>query len=424
MRSPMTTVVIALVALLIATLVGDTRAEQALTVEQVVALALEANPQVRAARARWYSAGHSINQNYAPADPILSYGNFDSPTDGIDHASSHSLQVSQALQFPGKALLQAESAKRTAAIARLTYEAALRDIRAQAETGYYQILLDGALADLTAENVASLRRVLEVTEVAYSSSSVTQADFIGAEFELAAAEQQERQFRTAEANDETALNQLLNRSPNQPLPLDRRLEFSPLEARLDTLVDQATRLRQEILQAALAERNSATALTLAKLEYAPDYSVTYIFNHYLISSAAPAPNITQTHGFSIAFNAPLFFWLKQNEDVTRAGYDLEAAREDLSSIKNQTAAQVTTLYRQAQLSYSTAVLYRNSLIPLARQWFEVALVGYQGSKIDFVTLATTLRQSNDARVVYLQAANQFLAQRIALEQAIGGPIPR
>src|SRR5208282_5882284 len=134
----------------------------------------------------------------------------------------------------------------------------------------------------------------------------------------------------------------------QPLLLDRRLEFSPLEARLDTLVDQATRLRQEILQAALAERNSATALTLAKLEYAPDYTLTYIFNHYLISSAAPAPNITQTHGFSIAFNAPLFFWLKQNEDVQRASYDLEAAREDLSSIKNQTAAQVTTLYRQAQ----------------------------------------------------------------------------
>jgi len=411
-------------AILLAILARDIRAEQTLTADQVIALALEANPQVRAARARWYSANHSINQNYAPADPILSYGNFDSPTDGIDHASSHSLQVSQSLQFPGKALLQADTAKRTAAIARLTYEAAQRDIRAQAETAFYQILLDSALADLAAEMVGSLRRVLEVTEVAYSASTATQADVIGAQFDFSAAGQQERQIRVSVANDETALNQLLNRSPNQPLLLDRRLEFSPLEARLDTLVDQATRLRQEILQAALAERNSATALTLAKLEYAPDYTLTYIFNHYLISSAAPAPNITQTHGFSIAFNAPLFFWLKQNEDVTRASYDLEAAREDLSSIKNQTAAQVTTLYRQAQLSYSTAVLYRNSLIPLARQWFEVALVGYQGSKIDFVTLVTTLRQSNDARVAYLQAANQFLAQRIALEQAIGGPIPR
>jgi cobalt-zinc-cadmium efflux system outer membrane protein len=423
MRSPVTTTAIAL-AILIVILAGQARAEQPLTVDQVVALALEANPQVRAARARWYSASHTIQQNYAPVDPILSYGNFDSPTDGFDHASSHSLQVGQALQFPGKALLQADNAKRTASIARLTYDASLRDVRAQAQTAFYQILLDSALADVTATNVASLRRVLEVTEVAYSTSSVTQSDFIGAEFSLAQAQQQERQFRTAEANDETTLNQLLNRSPSQPLHLDHRLEFGALETRVDTLIEQASALRQEILEAALTERNTETALTLAKLEYAPDYTVTYIFNHYLLPSAAPAPSITQTHGFSISFNAPVFFWLKQNEDIKRATYDMEAAREDLSSIRNQTAAQVTTLYRQAQLSYNTAVLYRDSLIPLARQWFEVALVGYQGGKIDFITLATTLQQSNDTRVAYLQAANQFLAQRIALEQAIGGPIPK
>jgi len=423
MRTPMTSAAVAL-AILVAILVGQARAEQALTVDQVVAMALETNPQVRAARARWYSASHSIQQNYAPVDPILSYGNLDSPTDGIDHASAHSLQVAQALQFPGKALLQANNAKRTASIARLTYDASLRDVRAQAETAFYQVLLDSALAEVTASNVKSLRRVLEVTEVAYSSSSVTQSDFIGAEFSLAQAQQQERQFRTAEANDETTLNQILNRSPSQPLHLDHRLEFSALEIRVDTLIEQASAIRQEILQAALTERNTETALTLAKLEYAPDYTVGYIFNHYLLPSDAPAPTLTQTHGFSISFNAPVFFWLKQNEDIKRATYDLQAAREDLNSIRNQTAAQVTTLYRQAQLSYNTAVLYRDSLIPLARQWFEVALVGYQGGKIDFITLATTLQQSNDTRVAYLQAANQFLAQRISLEQAIGGPIPK
>jgi cobalt-zinc-cadmium efflux system outer membrane protein len=409
---------------LIVAMAAAARADQPLTVEQVVALALEANPQVRAARARWYSASHSVNQNYAPADPTFSYGNLDSPTNGFDRASSHSLQVSQPLQFPGKALLQAEKAKRTAAIARLTYEATLRDVRAQAETAYYQILLDRALADLNAENVASLRRVLEVTQAAYSGNRVTQADFIAAEFDLAAAEQQQRQFRTAEANDETALNQLLNRSPGQPFALGDRLELKALETGLDDLVNHAARVRQEILEAALAEENSTTALTLAKLEYAPDYTVGYVFNHYLIPSGAPAPNTTQTHGVSIAFNLPVFFWLKQGEDVKRAGYDLQAAREDLTSIRAQTAAQVTILYRQAQLSWQTAVLYRDSLIPLARQGFEVALVAYQGGKIDFIALASALRRSNDSRVAYLQAANQFLAQRIALEQAIGESLPK
>lgn len=120
----------------------------------------------------------------------------------------------------------------------------------------------------------------------------------------------------------------------------------------------------------------------------------------------------------------MFFWIKQNEDVQRANYNLEAARNDLDSIRNQTAAIITTLYRNAQLAYKTAVLYRDSLIPLAQQDFQVALIAYQSGKIDFVTLASATRRSSDSRVAYLQAANQFLAARVAVEQAIGGPLEK
>ncbi len=393
-----------------------------LTVDDVVAMALAANPQVRAARARWQSAQHSINQNYAPADPVLTFANLDSPTNGFAQPASQSYQVSQPLQFPGKGYLQGRSALRAADIARLTYEATARDLRAQAEVAFYQLLLDQASADVAAENVGNLRRVLEVTQVAYSTSRVTQADFISAEFDLATAEQQQHQLATAAANDKTALNQVLNRAPGEPLEVDRTIALTPLDIRLQALVDQAARVRQEILQAALSEANADTALTLAKLEYAPDFTLGYIFDHYLISSAGPSESRLQTHGISVAFNLPLFFWLRQREDVQRAAYDLDAAREDLASVRIQTAAQVTTVYRQAQLAHQTAVLYRDSLIALAQQGFEVGLVAYQGGKVDFVSLITALRQRNDARVAYLQAANQFLAQRVALEQAIGVPL--
>ena len=93
--------------------------------------------------------------------------------------------MTEPFQFPGKALLQADNAKRNAEIARLTYEAVLRDIRAATETAYYQVLLDGALADVQVENVADLEQVLKVTQVAYSASQVTQTDFISAEFDVA-----------------------------------------------------------------------------------------------------------------------------------------------------------------------------------------------------------------------------------------------
>ena len=124
----------------------------------------------------------------------------------------------------------------------------------------------------------------------------------------------------------------------------------------------------------------------------------------------------------MGINVPLFFWIKQDEDVRRARYDLEAARDDVGSIRSQTEAAVTTLYRNARLAYDTALLYRDSLIALARQDFEVALIAYQSGKIDFATLTQALKRSYDARVAYLQGTNQFLAGVVALEQTVGEPL--
>ncbi|HSR58887.1 MAG TPA: TolC family protein, partial [Candidatus Binataceae bacterium] len=199
-------------------------AETGLNADQLVELAIEANPQVKSARARWDAARHQVLQNYAPADPVFSYSNVDSRR-GIGDAGLHSHQFTESFQFPGKALLQADTAKRSAEIARLTYDATLRDLRAAVETGYYQVLLDEALADVNAENIQNLKQVLEVTQVAYSANQVTQTDFISAEFDLAEAQQLQRQYQTARANHETNLNQLLYRAPGSPLNLDRTIRL-------------------------------------------------------------------------------------------------------------------------------------------------------------------------------------------------------
>ncbi len=395
----------------------------ALDANQLVELAIEANPQVKAARARWDAAEHQILQNYAPADPQLTFANVDSPR-GIGNAPLKSYQVSQALQFPGKALLQADQARRNAKIARLTYDATIRDLRAAVETAYYEVLLDESLIGVNLDKIAALKQVLEVTQVAYSASQVTQTDFISAEFDLAQAELQQHQYETARANDLVTLNQLLHRPPNAPLELDRSMHLRPVKLRLDTLTDMATRVRQEILETALTERNADTALELAKMEYLPDFTLGYNFDNYLQQSAGPSPNNLQAHTVTIGFNLPIFFWIHQREDVTSAEFSLKAARDDLSSIRSQTEATVTQLFRSAQLAFESSQLYSRSLIPLAQQDFRVALTAYQSDKIDFVALSGALQRSYAARVSYLQAANQFIAGRVALEQAIGAPLPQ
>jgi len=394
---------------------------QMMSLDQAVVQAQTVNPQVRGARFRWESAKHQIIQNYTPADPQFGFSNQDSWRGFLSDSGLHNLTITQALQFPGKGVLQGRTAERTAEIAGLTYRAAVRDVTAQAKTAYYQIQLDLALNDLINENLTNLERVLKVTQIAYTANLATQGDYINAKFALEASRELARQQVVTIANDKTALNILLDRRPDEPLEVDPTFDLASFEATLDQVIDRAVSSRQEILQAALTEQNQDTAVTLAQLEYAPDYTLGFGFDHWLIASFAPAPNHTQDWNFQVGFNLPLFFWAK-NEDIKRAHQDLDAAREDLESVRIQTAGQVTTIYRQILRSRETALLYRNTLIPLARQAFQVMLVTYQGGKTDFTTLISTFRQQSDARSTYLQAVNQLLAQKVALEQAAGGTL--
>jgi cobalt-zinc-cadmium efflux system outer membrane protein len=401
-------------------------ADTPLSEAQLVEIAIEANPAVKSARYRWDAAVHSIKQTVAPNDPIFTYTNSDSVKNPVGRAALREFNFTETFQFPGKALYQRDQAVRSADIAHLMLAATVRDVRAATETAYFQLVLDGSLSEVNAENVQNLDQVVRVTETAYSASTVPQTDVISSEFDLAAARQLQRQYLTAVANDETALNLQLYRPVGEPLSVDRTLKLEALTFPLDALIDRAYAARQEILEAALAERNANTALYLAKMEYLPDFSAGVQYDDYLVPSFAPtsAGGGFQKRDWSgiIGFNLPIFFWLKQNEDVVRAKASLQAARSDQALIKIQTAAAVATLFRNAQFGYETAILYRDSLIPLALQNLRVALTAYQGGKIDFVTLSTAVQRLYAARVSYLQAANQFLAGEVSLEQAIGAPL--
>ena len=397
-------------------------AEQPLTVEQLVEVAIEVNPQLRAAKEQWDAAQHQILQNYAPVDPVFTYGNLDSSKHF--NAGAHTHNITESFQFPGEAFLQADEARRTAEIARLTYEAAARDLRAAVETAYYQLLLDEGLIAVNGENIVNLKQVAKVTQAQYTGGQAAQSDLIGAELALEQAQLQQRQYQTNRLNDRVGLNQLLYRRPASPLNLDQKIELRPLEIRLDKAVDTAMHARQEILEAALAEKNSTTALKLAEMEYLPNYTVGTEFDYFLQPGTQPVPSVTQAYSFTFGFNLPVFFWIHQREDVRSAQHSLQAARYSMSSVLSQTEATVTQLFQSAQFAYESAQEYSGSLIPLADKDFKVSLVAYQAGKVDFLTLSSALQSDYASRLTYLQNANQFFAGEVALEQAMGAPFPK
>ena len=203
------------------------------------------------------------------------------------------------------------------------------------------------------------------------------------------------------------------------MDLDQKIVLKPLEIPLDKAVDIATHTRQEILEAALTEKNSTTALTLARDGISAELYGRIRVRLHPATRRAAASHGDQGITFAIGFNVPIFFWIHQREDVHSAQHSLQAARYSMNSVLSQTETTVTQLYQSAQFAYESAQQYEGSLIPLADKDFKVSLVAYQAGKVDFLTLSSALQSAYAARITYLQNANQFFAGEVALEQAMG-----
>ncbi len=238
---------------LIGSLVANRAAAAPMEVAQVVEMAVQLSPQVRAAKARWESAQHSILQHYAPEDPIVAFSSLDSPTNGFTSASERSFEASASFQFPGKAFLQADIAKRSAEIARLSYEAVVRDIRTNAATAFYQLSLDEALKGRVLKTISDLKEVAGAT-----NQNQPKADAEAVAAQIAEEQQNIRRLERARADDGIRLNTLLRRGADEPIEIDSKLEIEPIQERAEDLTDRAWRKRQEILQVALTSENAET----------------------------------------------------------------------------------------------------------------------------------------------------------------------
>ena len=129
------------------------------------------------------------------------------------------------------------------------------------------------------------------------------------------------------------------------------------------------------------EKNATTALKLGA-----DWNTFRITRsatssiHHPVWRSNRFPESPRRGPSSFRFNIPVFFWIHQREDVPSAQHSLEAAWYNLRFVLNQTESNETELYQSARVAYRSAHRYSESLIPLARQNFNVALIAYQTNK--------------------------------------------
>lgn len=382
------------------------------TLETVLKVAGEENPEIIAARKKWDAARARISQAVTPDKPRVDIERMYAPRDKdvISGADEKNVAVSQEIPFPTTLYLKGRVAQKEAQMAEAAYHAKEREILSRVKNAYAMLFLSHHAIHIFEANTDLMRRFSKVAEAKYSSGKAAQVDVLKAQVELSKMLNMLVTLGQEKETNQAMLNVLLNRPPQDYFGMPEDLKFEAIKENLDQLQALAIEKRPELQEAKLGVERNRTNVGVARSEYLPD-----IMLQYRRRNMMGGPD---THDAMVGFSVPLWFW-KQGAMVKEAKAEREMAEAEYQTMKNMTLFDVKNLLVKLQTTARLIDLYQTSVLPQSEQALKVAQAGYQSDKTGFLDMLDAARTFLDFRLEhyqYLAEAQVFLAD---LERAVG-----
>ncbi len=394
----------------------------------VVEEALKKNPELQAAKLRWEASKERIPQARALDDPTLGVTYFGEQVQTRVGEKQASVMASQKIPFFGKLRLKGEVAAKKAKVFEETFRTQEREIIAKAKSAFYDLYWVHKSMGLEEENKELLRRFVKIAEIKYATGKATQQDVLKAQVELSKIV---NELITLEQLKETAkarINVLLNRRPETLLGNPEEINITELTVSLEDLYQRAKEISPELgMQKHKIERDKA-AYALAKKQYFPDFTfgLNYTFINDMPSSvmSSPVGESRDSYTGTLSINIPIFQKRKYDAGVREANARLKSSEKTYENMENMTLFNVKDLHFKVQTAERLVKLYKDSIIPQAKQSLKAAEIGYQTGQVDFLNLIDSQRVLLGFKLANYRAVADFGINVAELEKVIGTELIR
>ena len=383
---------------------------------EVTSIVLANNPAIQQALRRWSAAKARVTQEAAWDD--LKVGGSSRAARFVDIApnsfTDQTVSVEQIIPLTGKNLARARAA---AADAGASYEQARReqlDVLAQTRTSYFRLLNANAQLELNRKNLTSLRQIAEVSRSRYEVGKASAAEPLEGEVEASKLLESEQDILRNISAEQSQLNVLMNRDAFAPLGRPEQTKVKSTVPSMEQARALALANRPEIKIAQAKIDMEKSRLALARRNWIPDPAVTVQAQRYNDSRQAASELDA-----GISFTVPWVNPGKYSAAVREAKESLAAAEHGL----DQTNAESLGLLRNALQKVHTAKhhveLFREKLVPQARQAFEANQFAYETGKASFLEWITAQRNLRDLEAMGQQHVADYYAALAELEAVVG-----
>ncbi|HWG38780.1 MAG TPA: TolC family protein [Terriglobales bacterium] len=385
----------------------------------LVAEALRANPQLRAARLGVEASAAVAAQRRALPDTQLAVQQLavGTPVPFAGYANSDfayiGLGASQEIPFPGKRALRAEVATHATEVDRRELDATQRAIVAQLETDYYELAsLQANLATLVQQQ-ATLRQLEQVAGDRYRVGEGRQQDVLQAQVQQTRILAEISDRHRLMADSEARLKQELGRPQTS------------VDVVAEPLAEHALTVSLAALLAAVSEGNpgvradqarieaAGAGVALARKEFKPDFNASYMWQH-------TASQFRDYYMATFSLNLPNRG--RHKAELAQATSELDQAQALRQQTLQAQQAEVARQYAAAQNAAEQLRILNQGLLPQAQAEYRSAVNAYQIGAVDFQALLAAFLDQLDLEMDRQDQLQAQAAARAALTALTGVPL--
>jgi outer membrane protein, heavy metal efflux system len=406
-----------------------TRAEQAgdnqrlstgrFSKSELISIVLRDNPMVKASRAKWEMMRARVPQARAWED-LRAGGDFRversvsiPPNSFMDQTA----MLEQEVPISGKNLSRGRTATAEARAAFEDFRRAELDVIMRARVAYARLANGYAQLEVNRRNTDLLDQFVQISRSRYETGAATQADVLIAQTDAAKLLEMRADLERQISEAQSALNVLMNRPAQSAIGQPSAPAFAGQTLSLRTLQNMALAQRPELQRAQNRLEAERFRVELARRQWFPDPALNVKAQRY--NDAAQAISEVDV---GVSFPLPWLNQTKYKSGILEAQKSIEGASHELDGVRTETLGLVRDQLKKIQTAANQYELYRDSILPVARQTVDASRSAYEANTGGFLQLITARRTLQDAESA---ALNHLVDYEVALAEldAIIGRIP-
>jgi len=396
---------------------------RSLSLSEVTSAVLANNPAIKEALKKWNAASARIPQAEAWDDPKISGESRVQRYVSIppNAFTDQMVGVEQVVPITGKNLARARV---TAADALSAYEEVRRqqlDTIAAARASFFRLGNAYEQLEINRKNIESLKQIADISRAKYEAGTQSAADVLVAETDTSKLLEAQRDLERQLSDEQSRLNQLMNRDAFAPLGEPVAASIEPPELSPSRLRPLLLTHRPEVKMAEAKIEAQESKLQLAHREWIPDPAIGVKGQRY--NDAAQAVSELDV---GVSFTVPWVNFRKYSAEVREAGEEVGAAQQGLDRSRKEALRLLRDQLEKIETFHHHVELFNDKLVPQARQAFEANRLAYESGKASFLDWITSQRVLREVEATARMHLTDYQVAVAELEAIIGAqlyPLP-